>query len=84
MVFQQTQGNYSVVSTNLHVWLNALDLAAKDVIAELRKSRRRHSGATVLQIILKTVHYVCSTAVAVSVVKRDANKCAPSCAEGTV
>ena len=61
---QQLQDNYSVVSTNLHAWLNVLDLAAKDVSAE-----RRNLGPTVLQIVLIAVHYVYSRAVAVTVVK---------------
>jgi hypothetical protein len=62
--YQQLQDTCSVVSTNLRAWLNVLDLAAKDVSAE-----RRNLGATVLQIVLKAVHYVYSRAVAVTVVK---------------
>jgi hypothetical protein len=61
---QQLQDNCSVVSTNLHAWLNVLDLAAEGVSAE-----RRNVGTTVLQIVLKAVHYVYRRALAVTVVK---------------
>jgi hypothetical protein len=49
----------------LHAWLNVVDMAAKDVSVE-----RRNLEATVLQIVLKAVHYVYSRAVAVTVVKQ--------------
>lgn len=61
---QQLQDDSSVVSTNLHAWFNVLDLTAEDVSAE-----RRNLGTTVLQIVLKAVHYVYRRAVAVTVVK---------------
>jgi hypothetical protein len=59
----------------LHAWLNVLDQAAEDVSAE-----RRNLGATVLQIVLKAVHYVYKRAVAVTV----ENKCATLCANGSM
>ena len=56
MGFEQLEDIFSIVHTNLPVWLNILCLGAKDVSAEQRKSGRRKSENDCTELIEITVY----------------------------